>query len=375
MRWRMRTAHCIAVVAVVAALTAGCGGSESNGAKETEGSEEAPEYLKGLSGVVYFNQSGGELETGYNKAFVDDFERLSGVKVMFSSPCCDYARLKAMHESGNMKYDMLEIGGPGDMPNLIDEGLLQKFSYEGVDKSQFEKSALTPYGYMASSSGSIVIWNTEKWPLSGVHPTSVLDIFDTERFPGKRCLYGAGPSLNGVLEYASIAAGTPMDQVYPIDIEKALSKLDEIRDDIIWWESGAESIQFILDGQCDIGTTWHGRPALRLSEDPNLPIDGTYNGAMIGGGLFAVPTGAPNRENAMALMRFYLQKDVQVAMCNAIAYCMSMKGVEEQIDPAMRKWAAVGPNLKNTFPEGGDYWAANIDKVAKRWNTWLATGR
>lgn len=360
--------------AIVVPLTA-CGSDSDSGSGGSAGgstTETAPDYLQGLSGVVRFNQSGGELEQGFNQAFVDDFEELSGVKVVYSSPQGGLARLKAMHDAGNMQWDMLELGGLGDLLSAQDQGLLEKVDYSGIDVSQFPKQFIQEYGFDYGPSGSVLIWNKDKWPDDGKHPESVLDLFNTEEFPGKRCMLGASPATNGILEYAAMASGVPKEDVYPIDLDRAFGELDKIKDDAVWWESGAESIQYLLDGQCDMGTTWSGRPAIRLKEDPSLPIGGTFEDAMIGGGWFAIPDGAENAENARALMRYYLQRSVQVDMCNTIAYCLDMPGLQKEIDPGMQPWVPLGVNLENTFPEDGKYWAENLPDVTTRWNEWMS---
>lgn len=371
-RWiqHARVLTCLVLGALAVAVSA-CGSSGTSGSTNQA---NLPPYMRGLSGVIHFNQSGGELQQGFDKAFVDDFEKLTGVKVIYSSPQGSMAKLKAMHDSGNMQWDLMELPGPGNVLEESRLGLLERFNYKGINTKGLPKSMLSPWGYDYGPSASMLIWNTDKWPLSGKHPTSVLDIFNTKDFPGKRCLYGASPEANGILEYGAMQGGVSRDHVYPINVDLALSELSNIKDDVVWWQSGAESIQFLLDGQCDMATTWNGRPALRLKEDPSLPVAGTFNDAMIGGGWFAVPKGAPNAKAAQALMRYYLQRKVQVAMCNAIAYCMPLPGVQSQLDPVMKKWTPLGANLRNTFPEDGRYWSTHLESLTPKWNSWLAQG-
>ena len=347
-----------------------CGGGSTPSAQSN-----LPSYMSGLSGVIHWNQSGGELQTGFDTAFVSQFEKLTGVKVVYSSPCCDYAKLQAMHESGSMQWDMMEVGGLGDLLALQNKGLVQKVDYSGIDISQVPSQFVTPYGYDYGPSGSILIWRTDVWPMSGTHPTSTLALFDTKDFPGKRCVYGGGPDLNGVLEYAEMAAGVPQSNVYPINLSLAFGELNKIRSNLVFWSSGAQSIQNVIDKQCNIGTTWNGRPAIRTKADPSLPIAGTYKGAMIGGGYFAIPTGAPNAKAANALMKYYLQTSVQASMCNAIAYCLNMPGVVSQVSTSMQNWTPLGTNLDGTFPEGGDYWASHLDCLTPVWQAWLSTGK
>ena len=89
-------------------------------------------------------------------------------------------------------------------------------------------------------------WNTDVFPLTGKHPTSALDLFNTTDFPGKRCLFNF-PKWSGNLEFALMADGVAWKDVYktlatPDGLKRAFNKLDTIRDDIVWVDSGANSI-------------------------------------------------------------------------------------------------------------------------------------
>jgi spermidine/putrescine-binding protein len=95
---------------------------------------------------------------------------------------------------------------------------------------------------------------------------------------------------------------------------------------------------------------------------------------MIGGGYFAIPTGAPNAKAALALMKYYLQASIQSKMCDVIAYCMNLPGVTAQITPSIQKWVPLGSNLNGTYPEGGAYWATHLDCLTPVWEAWLSTG-
>src|SRR5690606_8967984 len=71
----------------------------------------------------------------------------------------------------------------------------------------------------------------------GEQPQTMADVFDLEKFPGKRTLQRS-PVNN--LEWALIADGVSVDDVYdvldtPEGIERAFAKLDTIKREVIWW--------------------------------------------------------------------------------------------------------------------------------------------
>ena len=44
-----------------------------------------------------------------------------------------------------------------------------------------------------------------------------------------------------MFEFALMADGVKPDELYPLDLARATKKLETIKDDIVFWTSGAES--------------------------------------------------------------------------------------------------------------------------------------
>jgi putative spermidine/putrescine transport system substrate-binding protein len=52
----------------------------------------------------------------------------------------------------------------------------------------------------------------------------------------------------------------PPDKLYPMDIEPAFKKLDQIKPHIkVWWTQGNQSQQLIRDGEIDMMSIWNAR--------------------------------------------------------------------------------------------------------------------
>ena len=56
------------------------------------------------------NHSGGSMGSAMRKAFFNGFEKKYGIKVVETSPV-DFGKLRAMVDSGNVEWDLTEIGG------------------------------------------------------------------------------------------------------------------------------------------------------------------------------------------------------------------------------------------------------------------------
>lgn len=82
------------------------------------------------------------------------------------------------------------------------------------------------------------MYNTKKYPNP---PQNWHDFFDTTKFPGKRALRNAAEG--GGYEAALLADGVPREKLYPLDYDRATKKLNTIRKNLVFWDTGAQSQQ------------------------------------------------------------------------------------------------------------------------------------
>ncbi|WP_163473705.1 extracellular solute-binding protein, partial [Klebsiella michiganensis] len=75
-------------------------------------------------------------------------------------------------------------------------------------------------------------------------------VFDLRKFPGKRTL---GDNVVATIEAALMADGVAPEQLYPLDVERALRKLDTIKAQTIFWSTNSQSQQLFVDGEVNLG--------------------------------------------------------------------------------------------------------------------------
>src|SRR5205823_2462578 len=99
----------------------------------------------------------------------------------------------------------------------------------------------------------------------GTQPKSWADWWDVKKFPGARSMRDH-PVDN--LEFALIADGVAMDKLYPLDVDRAFKKLDQIKPHVnVWWSTGQQPAQLLLDKQFWIDDAWwaeNGNKAIEL---------------------------------------------------------------------------------------------------------------
>jgi putative spermidine/putrescine transport system substrate-binding protein len=346
------------LIALALGATA-CGGG--TGAPETSPSDSAGE----ASGELVVASLGGSYQEAQSEAFMQPFAEETGVEVT-ETAAEGVARLQAMVETGNVEWDVVDLG-PQELQLATELDLLEPIDYSVVDRSVFyEGAATTDYGVGTIYSTGVLAWNTDE--IQGDPPQDFADFWDLEKYPGKRALAAYGPDFN--LEYALLADGVPMDELYPLDVDRAFEKLDEIKDETIFYDTNEQAMQLITSGEAVMGTAPNGRVFNAIND--GQPIDYTWNQ----GGLFidywAVPKGAPNAANAMRFIEFASQAERQAEMAQLIPYGGTNESAVDLLDEEVLDNLPTAPdNFELQYVPDAEWWAENIEEVTERWQAWL----
>jgi putative spermidine/putrescine transport system substrate-binding protein len=191
---------------------------------------------------IVVNHSGGSMGSAMRKAFFNGYERKYGIRVVETSPV-DFGKLRAMVDSGNVEWDLTEIGGQ-DAIRAGKANLLQPIDARIVDRSKYPATAQNPLVFASSVYTTVIGYRTDVFR-GGSHPKSWADWWDVGKFPGPRSMRNH-PTDN--LEYALLADGVPAEKIYPIDFDRAFRKLDQIKRHVnVWWSTGQQPAQLLLD--------------------------------------------------------------------------------------------------------------------------------
>jgi putative spermidine/putrescine transport system substrate-binding protein len=147
--------------------------------------------------------------------------------------------------------------------------------------------------------GVVLAYNTDK--TAGQVPAGWADFFDTAKFPGKRGMWDY--SEGGIFEVALMADGVKPTELYPLDLERATKKLDTIKNDLVFWGSGAESQELIGSGEVAMTLIWNGRGWSAKHTD-NKPVEMQWNQQIVTADYLVVPKGTPNKEAAMRFIAY-----------------------------------------------------------------------
>ena len=188
-------------------------------------------------GEIVVNDSGGDMQNAMRTAFYSEYEKRYGIKVVSTSPV-DLGKLRAMVQSGNVEWQVTEIDGESAL--LAEKsGLLEPLDLKIIDLSQFPKHLQSrKFVFPKGVYSTVMGYRTDVFP-EGKRPQSWADFWDVQKFPGPRSMRN-DPADN--LEFALLADGVPLDKIYPIDVDRAFRKMDQIKKYVsVWWTTGGQS--------------------------------------------------------------------------------------------------------------------------------------
>lgn len=263
-------------------------------------------------GEVVIATAGGMLQDALAQHLYNKFTEATGIKVtpVIINPSEQWAKVKADTENNNVQWDLVNVGpdslllqqeylldlGPNceSTPNLLENGA------PGVCQQR---------GFLYILGGYILGVNTEAFPNEA--PRNSADFFDAERFPGPRALSSNEPVYNMML--ALSADGVSQDDLWPLDIPRALAKLDTIKPHLAsWWESSDQAMTNWRNGEVVMSTFWAGRiPQLRKEGESVVPVWAGFPKDISG---FGILKDAPHKEAAKAFIDFFFSAEAAQAV-------------------------------------------------------------
>lgn len=306
---------------------------------------------------------GGSTADAFRAAYFKDFSETFGIEIIEDSPPKD-ARIKAMVDAGNVTIDIADKGTYA-VHGLGEAGLLEEIDYSVIDASGIPESSVGKYGVGNYSWTQLLAYRTDVY--KDKQPDSVTALFDVETFPGMRGMRD-DPVMN--LVYALLADGVPASEIYPMTDEKldrAYAKLDSIKDNVIWWSSGAQTQQLLSANEVSMIGMWNGRVDKLLEE--GLPIGVTWNGSQFATDSWIVPKGAPNKDIAMLFIAWYSLPENNAKFSDHITYGPVNRNSFGNVQEARR------PLIPSTYIDDMvicDYawWGPNYVAQAERWKEW-----
>jgi putative spermidine/putrescine transport system substrate-binding protein len=291
------------------------------------------------------------------------FQEKTGIEVLGDGPQT-LPQLQQMVAADRVSWDVVEVPPVftmrycGELFQKLPEDLQ---NYPNVLPGFGNECGIPSVGY-----ANIMLYNTKTFPNGG--PQSWADFFDTAKFPGKRGLWDGAEGVN--LEIALMADGVAPDQLYPLDLDRAFAKLDTIRDDIVFWRSGAQSTQMMESQEVDMLMAWSSRayPALNNGA-PFLPV---WNQHIIYNNVLTIPKGAKHPEVSADFIRTAMEPAQQARVSELYPVTPGLIGTEPNLNEAGKLLFAATPERAASAVRPNLQWVAdNSAEINRRWTEWL----
>jgi putative spermidine/putrescine transport system substrate-binding protein len=340
-------------------------------------STPTPDPYAGLSGqqIQFFCGQCTEANQNAFRVLLDRFEAKTGAKVIQVVGQCGVTQLAGQVQAKNVTYGVYEFCSSNDRITAEQQGLLEKLDKTIVPVGVLQDGQSDDYVINITPYVEAILYDATIWPATGKHPTKATDFFDTQNFPGKRCLH-RNPQTSTILELALLADGVKKSELYPLDIERALKKLNTVRSVTTVVATTGQALQALLSGQCAMYNTTQGAGGNLAKQNPDKKIAMGYGDSIVLAAEIGIPKGAPNPKVAQALFRWFLtdMEGWQQAMLKT-PYVPAFKNpppVPSEVQP----WVLLGKNLEVIAgPRDEEYWVKNGEAILARFNEWLASGK
>jgi putative spermidine/putrescine transport system substrate-binding protein len=314
---------------------------------------------------------GGAYQESQRKAYYEPYMKEKGIKIVEEEYDGELGKVKAMKEAGNVTWDVLDV----DMAHALagcDEGLLEKLDYSKIaPKDKFLPGTAVECAVGSIAYSTIFAYDANVYKENP--PTTLMDFFDTTKYPGKRALL---KKPFGNLEWALVADGVAREEVYdvlstPEGVDRAFKKLDSIKKDLVWWEAGAQAPELLANGEVVMTSAWNGRIGNAIKEGKNFVIVWDYQ--EFDWDLWSIPAGTKNLEQAYDFLKFASDPKNMSQQSKYIAYAPTHVDAIALVDPAIAPTLPTYPdNMKTAITTDWVFWADNNEELTKRFNAWLA---
>jgi putative spermidine/putrescine transport system substrate-binding protein len=337
----------------------GLGGAVAFGGQPAFGADELKDK------TVVFASWGGAYQDAEKVSYCDPFAQMTGARVVQDGPM-NAAKFRAMIEGGAPDWDVADVTIDFLYAGISDH-LFEKID-RTIDTSRVDPRFVNDYGI------GCIVWSynlgySTKAFAGRETPKTWADVFDLQRFPGKRTL---GDNVVATTEVALMADGVTPEQLYPLDVERALRKLDTIKPQTIFWSTNSQSQQLFVDGEVNLGLILNGRAYDAAKKGAPIAISWEQNIQSVD--YLVVPRGSRNVAAAMRLIEVMTLPDNQAKLANLIAYAPTNPAAFSAVDPQIAPWLSTQPdNIKRGFVIKAEYWRDNLKRLQERWAAWKLT--
>ncbi|MGH2533061.1 MAG: ABC transporter substrate-binding protein [Thermomicrobiales bacterium] len=311
---------------------------------------------------------GGDYQQAQEEAFIEPFEGDTGATIQLKT--ADTGRMKGQVDSGEVTWDLLTVPTE-EVLTLSRENYLEPIDYHVVDDTALFEDITLQHGVGTAYFSTVLIYSagTTRAPSDWTNFWDVPPLVEGEDIPleGTRSLW-RGPAGN--LEFALLADGVALESLYPLDVERAFSSLDRIRNHVLfWYEDRKQPVELVANAQVGMASAWNARlTQLQLIEEVRI----NWYGGMLSADCWIIPRGAPNPDVAMDFINYATRAVPMANFARLVPYGPVNKEAFNYLRPDRLPVLPSAPqNRAVQFIQDRNWWADNMEALRERFDEWL----
>lgn len=320
-----------------------------------------PERWFGRSLIVATAGVGDYLDA-LTSSFFDAFAQATGATVRHQTFGRDgIENLIDQVESGDPVWDVVLVPTARVLP-LAQGGYLEPIDYATVDPASLYEQAAMQHGVGAMYYSTVMV----SAAVVDESPSTWEDFWDLDQFSGTRALRRHPV---GTLEFALLADGVAQNEVYPLDIPRAFSALESVRDATIFYEDSKTPVELVRTGQVGLGSAWNIRSVL---PDVVSLVDLHWQGGMVSADSWVIPRDSENQDVAMSFINFSTRAVPSANFSRFHPFGPANKDALDLLVPDVVDTLPTAPDkLEVQFFENWAYWAEQNDALVAQFEDWL----
>ncbi|HLU35087.1 MAG TPA: extracellular solute-binding protein [Thermomicrobiales bacterium] len=312
--------------------------------------------------VTVATAGAAEFLDALHEAFFDAFERDTGATVEHAEFGRDGTEnLAAQVESGEILWDVMLVPA-SEVLAYADRGMIAAIDYNIVDSTSLYPELTMQHGVGAMMYSTTMVYSVS----ADAPPADWAEFFDLSTFDGTRALRR---SPVGTLEFALMADGVPMDELYPLEVDRAFRKLESIREATLFYEDSKQPIELVRTGQVGLASAWTVRTNL---PDAASLVKPQWNQGMISADAWVTPRGSRNADLAMNFIN-YATRAIPTANFTRL---QPFGPVNKDAIPLLRSDIISSlpnspANMSMQFFENWSYWRDMREPLTAQFEDWL----
>lgn len=318
--------------------------------------------------LTVVSYGGGAYHESHMQAFVVPFTEAYNVKVDAVFWNAKFSELRKRVRNGNPAWQVVEITD-AQFKQGLREDLFEELTTP-QPQGDFLPGTRHGRGIANIYWGTVLAFDPGDFP-EGRGPAKWRDFWDVVNFPGVR---GLQDDPRGTLEFALLADGVAKESLYPLDVERAFRKLDELRPYIaVWWQEGEEAIEALASNRVQVTSAWNGRVFAARRKGGRIAY--SWEEAALDLDWWVVPRGARNRKLASEFIAFASTAGRQADLAQRVGYgpvnLDALRLLPPQVQQELPTYSL---NWEKAFAMSSEWWSVHEEEMTSRWKDWRSGG-